>query len=98
MTTLRALALAALALLVPMAPAAARVHGQMYCWIDLEFPIPCEPSDEEDEAAAAPSGAPPSAGVGMRSVDTQSVSLDLPDAARHASVRNMGAGYSDSLP
>jgi hypothetical protein len=74
MMMLRTLSLAALALLVPMAPGEARIHGQMYCWIDLEFPIPCEPSDDEEEAA--PRGAPPSAGVGTQSVDARSVSLE----------------------
>jgi hypothetical protein len=54
MRVLQALALAGLTLLACAAPSAASIHGPMYCWeSDLEFPVPCDP-DEEDEAAVVP--------------------------------------------
>jgi hypothetical protein len=55
---LRTLALAGVALLGATAPSAARVHGQMYCWgYDLEFPVPCDYGEEEEEAAPQPEDA-----------------------------------------
>jgi hypothetical protein len=53
MRVLRTLVLTALALLASAVPGAARVQGQMYCWaLDSEFPVPCDPPEEEDEPAA----------------------------------------------
>jgi hypothetical protein len=46
----RTLAFAGLALIACTAPSPASVQGQMYCWAyDLEFPVPCDASDEEED-------------------------------------------------
>jgi hypothetical protein len=48
----RTLAFAGLALIACTAPSPASVQGQMYCWeYDLEFPVPCDASDEEEDEA-----------------------------------------------
>ena len=49
----RTLAFAGLALIACTAPSPASVQRQMYCWeYDLEFPVPCDASDEEEDEAA----------------------------------------------
>jgi hypothetical protein len=43
------LALAALVLLAWATPGTASVPAQMYCWSeDSEFPVPCDPDDDDD--------------------------------------------------
>lgn len=55
----RTLALAGLALIVCTAPSPASIQAQMYCWSDdQEFPVPCDASEEEDEAASPPAAPP----------------------------------------
>ena len=53
----RVLRLMASLLLVPLWPAHARMHPQMYCWDpDIEFPVHCseDADEEEDDDEARP--------------------------------------------
>jgi hypothetical protein len=44
---------AAIAIVSCSAPAAARVHGQMFCWVpDVEIPIACDEDEEDDDESA----------------------------------------------
>jgi hypothetical protein len=52
MRRVRTLALAGLALLVWAGSGAARIHGEMYCWmLDSELPVACDQEDEEEEVS-----------------------------------------------
>jgi len=57
MMAVRILALVGLALSGSVLPSSARVQGQMYCWgYDSEFPVPCGPEEEEEEAQPLEAG------------------------------------------